>query len=77
MYNVIDQLVLAIMGLNKIVIHANSGKVISTFLNISLACDYSIIADNTVFQNPYIDLGTVPKGDGAFFLSKKLGASKA
>lgn len=77
MYNVVDQIILAIMGLNQIVIHANSGKVISIFLNMSLACDYRIVADNTIFQNPYIDLGTVPKGGGAFFISKKMGSGKA
>jgi len=75
--NVVDQLILKIMDLNKIVIHANSGRVISLFLNISLACDYRIIADNTVYQNPYIELGLVPKGGGPFFLSRMLGLSKA
>ena len=47
------------------------------FLNISLACDYRIAADNTVFQNPCLEYGLVPKGGGAFFLSKILGVSKA
>ena len=75
--NVVDQFILKIMDLNKIVVHANSGRVISLFLNISLACDYRIIADNTLFQNPYIELGLVPKGGGPFFLSKMLGPSKA
>ncbi|MFC1531796.1 enoyl-CoA hydratase/isomerase family protein [Thermodesulfobacteriota bacterium] len=75
--NVVDQFILKIVGLNKIVIHANSGNVISLFLNVSLACDYRIAADNTVFQNPYLDLGLLPKGGGPFFLSKRLGISKA
>jgi len=75
--NVVDQLILKIADLNKIVVHANSGRVISLFLNISLACDYRIIADNTVFQNPYIELGLVPKGGRPFFLSKMLGLSRA
>ena len=77
MCNVIDQFILRIVDLNKIVVHANSGKVVSVFLNVSLACDYRIVADNTVFQNPYLELGLVPKGGGPFFLSKKLGISKA
>lgn len=75
--NVVDQLILKIVDLNKIVVHANSGRVISLFLNISLACDYRIIADNTVYQNPYIELGLVPKGGGPFFLPRILGLSKA
>jgi 2-(1,2-epoxy-1,2-dihydrophenyl)acetyl-CoA isomerase len=77
MYNVVDQIVLAIMGARQIVINSNSGKVISIFLNMSLACDYRIVADNTIFQNPYIDLGTIPKGGGVFFISRKVNSGKA
>jgi len=77
MYNAVNQLISKIVNLNKIVIHADSGRVISMFLNVSLACDYRIVADNTVFENPCLKLGLVPKGGGAFFLSKMLGSSKA
>jgi len=77
LYNSVSQLVLKIIGFNKIVVHADSGKVISLFMNLSLACDYRIIGDNCVFQNPYLDLGLIPKGGGAFFLSRLLGFSKA
>jgi enoyl-CoA hydratase/carnithine racemase len=77
LHNVFTQIILRIVDLNKIVVHANRGKVISLFLNLSLACDYRIVADNTVFQNPYFKLGLVPIGGGAFFLSRRLGRSKA
>ncbi|MBW1873195.1 MAG: enoyl-CoA hydratase/isomerase family protein, partial [Deltaproteobacteria bacterium] len=77
LYNAVDQYILKIVGLNKMVIHSDSGKVISLFMNTSLACDYRIVADNTVFQNPYLELSLVPKGGGAFFLSQMLGRSKA
>lgn len=77
LHNVFTQIILKIVGLNKIVVHANSGRVISLFLNFSLACDYRIIADNTVFQNPFYKLGLIPIGGGAFFLSRRLGRSKA
>lgn len=77
MFNVINQLILKIVNLNKLVIHGDSGKIISPFLNLSLACDYRIIADNTTFQNPCLDLGLLPKGGGPFFLSKMLGTGKA
>ena len=77
LHNVFTQIILRIVDLNKIVVHANSGKVISLFLNFSLACDYRIVADDTVFQNPYFKLGLVPIGGGAFFLSRRLGRSKA
>jgi len=60
-----------------VVVHSNSGLAIPLFLNISLACDYRIVADNTMFQKPYLKLGMVPTGGGAFFLSKIIGRSKA
>lgn len=77
LFNSVDQCILKIRSINQMVIHANSGKVLSLFLNASLACDYRIIADNTVFQNPCLEIGMVPKGGGAFFLSKMVGISKA
>ncbi len=77
MFNVINQLILALVSMEKIVIHCNSGRIISSFLNISLACDYRIIADNAVFQNPCLNLGLLPKGGGAFFLPRIVGLSKA
>lgn len=70
LYNAVNQFILKIVDLNKIVIHADSGEVISIFPNVSLACDYRIVADNTVFKNPCHDLGLVPKGGGAFFSPK-------
>jgi len=60
------------VNLNKIVVHADGGRVIPLFMNVSLACDYRIVADNTVFQNPCIELGLAPKGGSGFFLSKML-----
>jgi len=77
MLNVFNQIILKIAGLNKVVVHSNSGFAIPLFLNISLACDYRIVADNTVFQKPYLKLGMVPTGGGAFFLSRILSRSKA
>ena len=75
--NTIDQLILEIVHLDKIVIHANSGNVISLLFNLSLACDYRIAADNTTFQNLYLDVGLLPMGGGAFFLSRRLGRGKS
>jgi len=77
LYNITSKLVLGILGIDRIVIHACQNSVISLFLNISLACDYRIAADNTVFCNPYIDLGLIPLGGGPYFLSKMLGTGKA
>jgi len=76
-YNAVDQFILSITGLNKIVIHVDRRKAISLFLNMSLACDYRIVMDDAIFQNVPLELGLVPKGGGPFFLSKMLGLSKA
>ena len=77
MFNALDQCILKIQEMNQIVIHTNSGKVLPLFLNASLACDYRIVADNTILQNPCLEFGLVPKGGGAFFLSRILGVSRA
>ncbi len=57
--------------------HVDDGIIMPPFLNISLACDYSIIGDKTIFRNPNIELDLPPKGGGVYFLSKILGHSKA
>jgi 2-(1,2-epoxy-1,2-dihydrophenyl)acetyl-CoA isomerase len=77
LFHAVDDLILKIKEINQIVIHADNGNVLPLFLNISLACDYRIVADNTVFQNPCLEYGLVPKGGGAFFLSKILGTGGA
>jgi enoyl-CoA hydratase/carnithine racemase len=77
LFHAVDDLILKLKEVNQIVVHADSGNVLPLFLNISLACDYRIVADNTVFQNPCLEFGLVPKGGGAFFLSKMLGVSRA
>ncbi len=77
LFNAVDQFILKIREMNQIVIHADSGKVLPLFFNVGLTCDYRIVADNTVFQNPCLELGLAPKGGGAFFLSRILGVSRA
>lgn len=73
MYNAIGQFILQLIDLNKMVIHVDSGEVILLFMNIGLACDYRIVADNTIYVNPNIELDVVPKGATVYFLSKMLG----
>jgi len=77
MYNAVNQFILQLTNLEKMVIHVDSGNVILLFMNISLACDYRIVADNTVYQNPNIELNVVPKGGSVFYLSKMLGSLTA
>ena len=77
MCNIFDQLILKIVKLNKPIVHADCGEVIPLFLSISLACDYRIVATDTIFQKPYFELETLPKGGTAFFLCKMLGYCRA
>jgi len=72
-----SQLIEAIVANHKLVVFADSGPVISQFLNVSLACDYRVVGDNTSIQKAYLRHGMVPKGASAFFLAQLLGRSAA
>jgi 2-(1,2-epoxy-1,2-dihydrophenyl)acetyl-CoA isomerase len=77
MYHAYDQLILKVVGSNKFFISVAQGEVISQDFHVDLACDYRIVADNTVIHKPYLNLGLVPKGGGAYFLKRKMGHSRA
>ncbi|KIX11771.1 enoyl-CoA hydratase/isomerase family protein [Dethiosulfatarculus sandiegensis] len=76
-YNGINQIILKLINLNKIIVYVDSGKISLLRMNIGLACDYRIISDDTIYQNFNIDLDLLPKGGGAFFLSRMLGRPAA
>ena len=73
MCNFFDQLILKIFGFNKVVVHADCGEIIPLFFNLSLACDYRIIATHTIYLKPYCKEDLLPKGGGTFFLCNMLG----
>lgn len=75
--NAMNQLIIKIVKFNKFVIHAGSGVIISPFMNLSLACDYRIVAENSCYKNLYLDFGLVPKGGSAVLLSRLIGFQKA
>lgn len=75
--NIIDQTILNIASLDKIVIHLCSGGVLSLFMNLSMACDYRIIGSDTIFYNIFQEIGMLPKGGGPFFLGRALGQNAA
>lgn len=68
MLNIFNQYILTIMDLNKFVISVDRGRLVSQLFFASLACDYRILADNTVVQNAYLEADLPPKGAGPFFL---------
>ncbi len=77
MLNSFNQIILQIVKMPKPVISVDSGAVLSQFMHMSLACDYRIVAENTVFQKAYLSHNMVPKGAGAFFLRRLVGTGKA
>lgn len=77
MLNFIDQLVLKLAQLKKYTIYINSGHVLATYLNIGLACDYRILSDKAVLQNPGIEMGLAATGGGAYFLPRLIGPEQA
>ncbi|MDY6825303.1 MAG: enoyl-CoA hydratase/isomerase family protein [Thermodesulfobacteriota bacterium] len=76
MFNVISQLVLTLATMKTFVIYVNSGSVLASHLNIGLACDYRILAEDTTIQNPCIDLGIVSKGGAGFFMPRLIGPAR-
>jgi 2-(1,2-epoxy-1,2-dihydrophenyl)acetyl-CoA isomerase len=72
-----DQFIMKIVESNKLFINVGYGKTISQDFHVALACDYRMVADDTVIHKPYLDRGLVPKGGGAYFLEKRLGHARA
>jgi len=77
LYRAIDQFILLILSSDLFFISAACGQILPMFASVSLVCDYRILGNNTVFQNPALELGLIPKGGSAWFLSRMLGRPKA
>ena len=74
--NVVNRFILSLSTLNRMTIFAGQGTVSLFCLNTGLAYDYRIVAEDTVFENPDLDIGLVTKGSG-YFLPRLLGIRKA
>lgn len=77
LFNVVNNYVARLAALEKITISAEQGRVDAFFLNLSLACDYRIVTEDAVYENPGAELGLVSKGGGGYFMSRMFGARKA
>lgn len=77
LFNMVNNYVVTLAGLNKVTIHANTGKISMFYFNMSLSCDYRIVGEGSTFENVFAMLGTIPKGGGGYYLSRLLGAGRA
>lgn len=75
-YNSINQVIMMLRRMTKMVVYADSGDIIALFLSISMACDYRIVDEKTCFRFPTHALGMIPKGGGLFFLASMIGKSR-
>lgn len=74
--NVVDRFILSLSTLNCMTVFAGQGTISLFYLNTGLAFDYRIVAEDTVFENPDLDIGLITKGSG-YFLPRLLGIRKA
>jgi enoyl-CoA hydratase/carnithine racemase len=74
--NMVNRLLLKLSTLNRITVFAGRGTISLFYLNIGLAHDYRLVAEDTVFENPNTDTGLITKGSG-YFLPRLLGIRKA
>ena len=76
MLNVMNQIVLKIVALDKIVVHANRGAVVPHFLSLALAADYTVFGDDALIQNPCLATGMIPKGGIVYFMARRFGKGR-
>jgi len=74
--NTVNRYISTLSRLNCITVYAGRGTVSMFHLNLGLAYDYRIVADDTVFENPGAAVGLITKGSG-YFLPRLLGVRKA
>ncbi|GHO84574.1 enoyl-CoA hydratase/isomerase family protein [Dictyobacter formicarum] len=71
------RLVVGLQQLPQPVIAAIHGVATGISLNIALACDLRIAADDARLSEAFARIGLVPDGGGAYFLTRLLGSAKA
>jgi enoyl-CoA hydratase/carnithine racemase len=68
---------LSLKKLSKPVIAAVHGAVAGAGVNVALACDFCIAAEETQFIEAFVNLGLVPDAGGIYLLTRAVGMNKA
>jgi len=68
---------LRIRNIRKPVIAAVKGATAGAGVNLALACDFRIAADNTKLIQAFVNIGLIPDTGGTFLLTRMLGAARA
>lgn len=71
--NAVNQVMLEMVRSGKLIVHTCCGDMLTFFLGVSLAADYGIAAEGSVFRNSYQEIGLLPKGGLPYFISRRLG----
>lgn len=71
--NAINQVTLEIVRSGKLVVHVCGGEMVAFFLGMSLAADYAVVEEGSVFHNSYLDVGVLPKGGLPYFIARRGG----
>ena len=66
-----------ITRLDKPVIAAISGGAIGVGMSLALACDFLVMADNAYLLAPFVNIGLIPDGGAAWFLTRRIGYGRA
>ena len=74
--NVFNRMTIVLSTVDAITVYAGQGPIPLFRLNLGLAYDYRIVANDTVFENPNIEIGMIAKGSG-YFMPRLLGVKKA
>ncbi|MBN2588365.1 MAG: hypothetical protein JXA96_00765 [Sedimentisphaerales bacterium] len=69
-FEIMDKYILFIVKSDKFFVDVHAGNMILDFFMMSFACDYRILADNTILKNLCVPMGIIPKGTCVFLMRK-------
>ncbi len=66
-----------ITRMDKPVIAAVNGGAVGIGMSLALACDFLVMADNGFLLSPFVNIGLIPDGGAAWFLTRRIGYGRA